>query len=313
MTRTTLLLLTIGGSIGIPAAFAQLQTTFNNIDIREFVSENGRTIRISSLGNLIRLQTPTAFDHLLPKIRQGSLFDSRRPREGYGLVYIDPANNQPRIVFDVHDLYSRTRSGDRTLVPVSFEAPPAANIIPFDSTMRARSIVDTSDGLLRLIHDFAWQAGTGEVSITTTIMNRQPGLPVGILRFARFVDADVDGRSPGSTSRTETKTTGKLDSILISGDDCNSGICPPDPDCRICPDHVNLRTHVMVMRGIPAPSYKLINSVADPSAILSVGGGQPAPDGLRFPGDRQTALVWQPNSNLGPNQHITFQVEYKVH
>jgi hypothetical protein len=309
---STILLLTIGGSIGITAAFGQSQPP-NVIDTREFVSENGRTIRISSLGNLIRLQTPTTFDHLLPKIRRGSLFDTTRPREGYALVYIDPLNGQARISFDVYDLYSMTQTGERTLVPVLFEAPATANIIPFDATMRARSIVDTSDGLLRLIHDFTWQAGTGEVSIATTVLNRQPGLPVGILRFARFVDADVDGRSPGSAGKAETKTTGKMDSILISGDDCNSGICPPDPDCRICPDQASLRTHVMVMRGIPAPSYKLVNSVADPSAILSGGGGQPAPDWLRFPGDRQAALVWQPNSNLGPNQHITFQVEYKVH
>jgi hypothetical protein len=308
---STILLLTIGGSIGITAAFGQSQTP-NVIDTREFVSENGRTIRISSLGNLIRLQTPTAFDHLLPKIRRGSLFDTTRPREGYGLVYMDQANPQARISFDVYDLYSRTQSGQRTLVPVSFETPAGANIFPFDATMNARSIVDTHDGLLRLIHDFTWQAGTGEVSITTTIVNRQPGLPVGILRFARFVDADVDGRSPFSSGRAETKTTGKLDSILISGDDCDIRICPPKPDCgRICPE--SLLTHLMVMRGSPAPSYKLIQSVADPSAILSGGGGQPVPEGQRFFGDHQTALVWQPNMILGPNQHIAFRVEYKVH
>jgi hypothetical protein len=98
---------------------------------REFVAQNGRKIRISSMGNLVNLvsfQSAGGAEHI----------NVKRSREGYVLAYRLSAAQPLRVVHDVNDSSSQIISpGNRDFVPESFTFPSVNSGIPSDTFITA--------------------------------------------------------------------------------------------------------------------------------------------------------------------------------
>src|SRR5438128_1611512 len=131
---------TLGCAVWLPIILplaAQTTTpdvvTHGAFETREYRAENGRRIRITSLGNLAGLESPFGFEHI---------DNGRRAREGYVLGYDDPLTGQSRVLYDVQDSYSRTLGG-RDFAPTSFSGPPAGATFPVNTVVTATVNVDT--------------------------------------------------------------------------------------------------------------------------------------------------------------------------
>jgi hypothetical protein len=265
-------------------------------ETREYRSENGRRIKISSRGNLAGLEAPYGFEH----IDQGG-----RAREGYVVSYDDPVTGASRVLHDVNDLYSRTLGGHRDLVPVSFRGPAAGTNFPIGTPVTATVIVDTADGALRLAHQFDWRAGFGSVRVTTTVTNRLAGY-LALRSFKRLADVNLDGG--GAFGVALTNDWVRADNGILISIRC---LCsPPVPPSPLTPEFVSL--HAMSFSGGPAPAYKTINRAGDLAELSSMGPaiGSDLP-GARRNENNQATLVWG-GSRLSPGASQTFATEYQV-
>ena len=271
-------------------------------ETREYRAENGRAIRITSLGNLVSLESPYGFDH----INMGTY-----AREGYVVSYDDPGPAQTRVLYNVNDLYSKTLGGSRDLMPNSFTGPPTGTTFPINTPVTAIVVVDTEDNVIRLTHRFEWRAGLGRVTVTTTVTNRLTS-PVLLRGFKRHADINVDGGggygnggalgAPGLNDWAHT-TDGILASVRCGG-------CPPTPPHPLTPETVS--THVVFMSGIPAPPFSILKSATDNSELFSAGPVlKTARLGARTNENNQVTLVWA-GSALAPGAFRKFTTLYEV-
>jgi hypothetical protein len=293
-------------AIAIPAA-AQTPGTVTSTGIyetREYRAENGRRVRITSLGNLVTLETPYGFDH----ISTGS-----HAREGYVVSYDDPATTATRVLYDVHDLYSRT-IGYRDFVPASFSGPATDTTFPVNTLVTAVVVVNTQDGLIGLTHSFEWVAGTGLVKVTTTVANLLAS-PVNLRTFKRHADINVDGGGGygGGASITGAAAClndwSRFGTGILASERCG-GCAPGPPPSPLTPAMVS--THMVSMTGSPAPPYAIVKSVTDNSELTSSGPSLgTARTGSRRNEDNQVTLVWT-GSTLAPGGTQSFTTLYRV-
>jgi hypothetical protein len=274
-------------------------------EVREYRAENGRRIRITSLGNLVALETPYGFDHIST---------ATHAREGYVVSYDDPATGVTRVVYDVHDLYSRTIGGYRDFVPDSFSGPATDTTFAVNTLVTAVVAVHTQDSLIRLTHRFEWLAGTGRVKVTTTVATLL-SIPVNLRSFKRHADINVDGGGGygGGSSITgaavHLNDWSQYGNGILASERC-SGCAPGPPPSPLIPETVS--THVVSMTGSPAPPHAIVKSVTNNSELTSSGPSLgTARTGSRRNEDNQVTLVWT-GSTLVPGATQSFTTLYQV-
>ena len=284
---------------------AATSVAYGSYETRDFIAQNGRQISVSSFGNLVSLETPFGFEHINR---------SSRAREGYVISYINPFTSQQRVLYDVHDLYSAVLAR-RDFVPVSFTGP--ANGTPFSVTtpIIIFAVVDTADGLLRLTNRIEWVAGSGEVTIRTTVTNRV-SVPVAVRFVKRHVDLNPDGsgafggnlysdwvRLPGvSTGGSTIGGIGAFERCV----GCKPG--PGPPPLTIA----NVALHSISFMGSPNPAYATIHTDSDTSELHTAGPALSTNlTGLRTNENNQATLVWI-GSTLGPSASQSFIAQYRV-
>jgi hypothetical protein len=208
------------------------------------------------------------------------------------------------VLFDVNDIHS-TVLARRDLVPYSFSGPATGTVFSVMTPVRAVAVVDTADGLLRLTHQFDWQAGLGTVTVTTTITNRT-SVPLTLSGYKRQVAFRPDGSggyASGVTGNWERVTNGI--GAFIS---CNCAPHPGPPPLT----QASVSTHVLTFTG-GSPSYTMIHSITDDGELYAsrpvASGDLP---GLRLSENDQATLVWN-GSTLNPGGSRTFAVQYAQH
>jgi hypothetical protein len=241
---------------------------------REYVAQNGRTVKISPLGNLVAFQSAPGLEDI----------NVKRSREGYVLSYRAGSGPQ-RIVFNVHDSASDAISpGSPDFVPESFTAPAAGSGIPSDTPLKATAVIRTRDGAIRLTQVFEWIAGYGPLTISMTFTALSNST---IYTVKREVDYDVAQTRLNDGVRTAGGATfSALACVPLS--ECPPRCPPGDPDCD---PHWGMRA--VSAYGVPAPSYTSIKPYSDNSEHYSAGlvtaGDLP---GYRANEDNQIILGW---------------------
>ena len=272
----------------------------------DYLSENGRGIRISSTGNLIGLETPAGFGHI-------------EGREGYVLAYDDPYSATTRVLYDVFDSQSMSiKAGLRDFVPVSFEGPPSGTTFPINALVSATAVVDTRDGLLRLTRQFTWRAGTGTVTVRTTITNLAPA-PFLLRSYKHFNNIRLNNYGaygvPGRLNPIIIDPTSRLMTVLP----CAPPDCPPPPipfsppsppPITFTPDAVS--RHLLQMSGSPTPTRAIVSRAGDDSELRLATPGTSLYD-TKTPGDYQQTLAWVINQNLAAGGSRSFTTTYQVH
>ena len=274
--------------------------------VQRYASENGRNIKVASTGNLIGLEAPGGFEHI----------DSKRAREGYVLAYSDPFSGASRVLHDVFDRYSTTiKVPFRDFQVVSYSSSPVGVLLNLNDQVTATSVVETRDGLLRLTHVLNWKAGTGTVTVTTTVTNIS-GLPLLLRSFKRHIDVDLDSAGPYGAAHYQNSivTDPGLGSVLIF----NGSRCYPQPfDSPICPPRplpINLvaaSNHLMQISGNPLPTHTIVKDAGDDGELTSALPG-PSLIGRRDFEDNQVTLAWMLNQSLNPGASKSFAVTYQV-
>src|SRR5262245_3145480 len=264
---------------GIPST-----TITGRIEERDFIAQNGRRIRISSMGNLVSFQSAGGAEHI----------NVKRSREGYVLAYRLDASESMRVIHDVHDSYSQIiSSGQRDFVPESFTFPSVNSGIPSDTCLTASATVRTSDGVIRLTHVFGWRAGYGPVGINMILTNisLKPLILAGV---KRLVDNDTAQEYPNDFVKKGDGAVSFAPRCMTTND------CPPpcrfdDPEC----DPTRQGTPVFFMRGSPPPAYVSVKSHYDNIELNSIGltSSYDLP-GYRIDEDNQIVIGWSVNATL---------------
>jgi hypothetical protein len=269
--------------------------SYGTYETRDYWANNGRKIRITSLGNLVGLESPMGFEHINNGVRA---------REGYVLAYTDPGGHA-RVLFDVNDIHSAVL-GRRDFVPYSFTGPASGTVFAVTTPVRVIAVVDTADGLFRLTHQFEWQAGLGTVTVTTTITNRTL-TPLTLNGYKRHADINLD--AAGGYGVAGSSDWVRLTSSSTSGIGAFvSCYCAPQPG----PPPLTLATvstHVLTFTGV-LPSYRMIHSDTDNSELY-IAGPATSTDlpGVRVHENNQATLVWA-GSPLAAGGSRTFTAQY---
>jgi hypothetical protein len=290
---------------------------------REYLSENGRKIKITSMGNLIGLETPMGFGHI----------DNH---EGYVLAYDDPYDGTTRVLHDVFDSQSMSiKPGLPDFVPVSFEGPPSGTSFEINTLVSATAVVDTRDGLLRLTHQFTWRAGTGTVNVKTTITNLA-AVSVYLRSHKHHGNINLDSHGDfGAAGRLNSvitdpnlraiavyNKTDRCDPPPITLIGCDYQIVfpdcpvpPPPPFCTVSPSILLTRRsvsrHLLQMSGSPLPTRATVGRAGDVLELRSAAPGTSLSD-TREPGDYQQTLVWSVNQRLDAGASRSFTTTYQV-
>jgi hypothetical protein len=260
---------------------SQTSMAQNEIAVREYSSENGRTIKLTSTGNLIGLETPAGYENIAV---QGS-------REGYVVSYIDQTG-ATRVIHDVFNSHSTAfKPGSRDFIPVSFSAPPSTSDLAIDTLISATSVLHTRDGLLRLENVITWRAGTGTVDIRMTLTNRSAA-PVKLLNVKRVADINAGGEKSNSSS-------GQSDSVFYFRPVCTCR--PPVPPGPWVP--------LVVLTGANATALNVL--AGDDSELFNVGPGDSL-IGRQTDLDTQGVLIFKPNAPLPPGGAMTATVAHDV-
>jgi hypothetical protein len=267
ITRNAIMLCIMPGVVILSCHVSLAQT---NVAIREYTSENGRKIRITSTGNVIGLEMPAGYENIA----------GQRTREGYVVSYIDQYGIT-RVIHDVYDSYSTTfKSGERDLVPVSFTAPPSASGLAINTLISATAVLHTRDGLLRLENLITWRAGTGTVNVKMTIANRSANSSVKVLNLKRVADVNV-------ARETLNTSVASSDFILFHNPLCS---CPPPvPPGPWIPLVVFSGSNAIPLNTLASDDWELFN----------VGPGESL-TGRQTNLDTQGVLVFRPNAPLPP-------------
>jgi hypothetical protein len=224
-------------------AFAQEVSTAGFYEVREYSAENGRKVRISSLGNIVYFESPMGFEHLA----LGGV------REGYILGYEDPGPSPPkrRTVYDLSgSQYSRTISPPRRdLIPGTFSAPVDGRVFRVGEKVTAVAVVFTADNVLRLTHTITWIAGTGYINAEMWLQNRLHR-PVKVFGIKHHLHPKLDGGGTWGTGSSRTHWT-KLVKALFNHLRCIPGYCPPPPQNIL---EAFAARHVLGFSGDPEPS-----------------------------------------------------------
>ena len=270
-------------SIALQVIILASQTSLaqNEIAVREYSSENGRTIKLTSTGNLIGLETPAGYENIAV---QGS-------REGYVVSYIDQTG-ATRVIHDVFSSQSSVlKPGSRDFIPVSFAAPPSAGDLAINTLITATSVVHTRDGLLRLENVIAWRAGTGTVDIKMTITNRSLAT-VKLLNVKRVADINAGGEESNSSS-------GQTDSVFYFRPVCTCR--PPIPPGPWVPLVALSGTNSIALNVLAGDDFELFNVGPGDSLI-----------GRQTDIDTQGVLIFKPNAPLPPGGSMTATVAHDV-
>lgn len=281
-------------TLAVVSVFAQ-NVVYPSVEVRQYSAENGRGIRITALGNLTRLETPMGFEHL----------GFGRTREGYLIGYSDPQRNVNRLVYHVWDKHSSTLSpGLPDVMPVSFDGPPHNSTFAFGDVVRAKVVVDTRDGVLRLTHNFSWTAGTGTVNIQTIVENRLQ-LSLNIYGFKRQIYLKTDAGGKWGTSTTAGNWRRFATSITGFGRCDPVGYCPPPPE--IISEQL-AATHALNLSGSPAGAAVMLKRAGDNSELTSPypvsNGNRTETRLLGF--DAEATLAWLANAPLAGLGKRTF-------
>lgn len=288
----TLVMLLLASS-AYPQRKAPVATTDElNKEIREYISENGFRIELTTAGNLIGLESPVGFDYI----------ERRFTKEGYLLSYRTP-DGISRTVYDIYSYRSYSILNTQPdLIPVAFEGPANGSIWANGTILNARSIVKTSDNLLQLTHIFTWQVGSGQVSIRTVITNTHPDRAIELLAFKRIVDINI---GLGSTNQTveewhiATPYEEARDSIEVAYCNCP----PPIPGPPI-------GFGIVSLQGEPAVQSLTIKSAQQTGDLFSERSETSLPNDSI--GDNLGVLGWQNSTLLNPQASSSFTTNISV-
>lgn len=239
---------------------------------RQYFTENDRSIRITSAGNVTGLEAPAGFEHLRNGVRP--------PREGYLIRYID-STGTTREVFNFSDRISNTldpSAGD--IAPESFSAPATLSRYPLGTAVNAVSVVRTRDNQLRIQNDYLWTAGLS-LKVTTTITNIS-GAPLTVLRFQRAADLNVSAGGAFGTHESKNSFIRTATGVIGADVRCLTALCPPpcDPTDPGCNPLYYVSELLVTMSGQPAPTSVLIKDVNSAAAAYALTGRVNNIDGL---------------------------------
>ena len=258
-------------------------TAQNDFTVRNYRSENGRQVSITSNGNVISLESPAGYENI----------GAGRIREGYVLAYVD-ANGTTRVVHDVFDSFSSTiKPNMKDFVPVSFTAPPSSEEIAVNTPITATAVHDTRDGLLRIENSISWTAGTGMVNVTMTVTNRSNSVPVRILTIKRVSDANAGGV--------------KLNNSFVAG----RTVYFFNPTCLCRPPIPPGPWIPLVTISGTGNSTALNLAAGDDSELFSAGPGESLP-GPQTGIDTQAAIVYKVNAFVNPGAFRVAAVMHEV-
>ncbi|MEW6734694.1 MAG: hypothetical protein AB1489_25440 [Acidobacteriota bacterium] len=276
-------------------------STLSEVEVREYISENGYGIRISALGNLVGLKGSNGYEYI----------NRERTREGYLLAY-RVAEKGELVLYDIFDKYSSVLKPDqRDLVAVSFDGPETGSRFSIGTIVNVTVVVTTADGRINLTHSFTWLAGTGRVTIKTEIRaGKTTDIPVELIAFKRFVDINITSQSTTTTGGTGTTTTIEQwnhNAPDLEGSDslvaqyCNCLPKPPGPPVPI--ELVNIK-------GINTDRM-LITAASDLSETTRARLGESLPKSLWL-GDNQGILGWLTRVRLEPEVSTSFTTNIEL-
>lgn len=292
------------------------------IEKREYVSEDGRNIVITALGNLIRFESPRGFEHVAggPDL----------PLDGYVLSYREPGTGTVRVLHNVYRSQSSTiKPGLPDFVPISFQGPPSNTVFPRGKVVRATVIVGTQDGLLQVRTTYSWMEAMVSMDTLVTAVVR----PVRVISVKRLIHYTPDGSGPYGLlgNKFDVLTVEQpppmpqsvdVPSVIIQGALCCSPRCgcpPPLPAFS----QLSANSHIAHYQAWPAGAaldalmptvgaapnalmpYLTVADTKDPCELLNSGKCQGSP----LPRLEQDSLVtsgWLVNRTLGKNKSIRF-------
>jgi hypothetical protein len=287
------------------------------IEKREYIAEDGRTLVITALGNLVGLESPRGFEQVA-----GGLDD---PIDGYVLAYRDPQTGTSRVLHNVYRSQSSTiEPGLDDFVPISFQGPASKTVFPSGKPVHAEVVVGTRDGLVQIRTAYSWMGGMVRAESLVTSVSQS----IRLLAFKRQIRFPADGGGVYGVQGTE------FDVLPVEPDDfvgpsvlfsvalccrrgCDPGVCPPRlPDFS----EAAVNTHSVLFQSGPdaaapnalKPSYLAVADAKDPCERLSAGpcqGGQ-LPS---FEQDSQVTAGWLVNRNLRQGRSLRFLTRSTVY
>lgn len=272
--RFSSFLLVLASLVGVSLIYAQTSpteqtvTTTGVLETRKFFAVNGRNIRVSSLGNLVGLESPQGFEHLR---------GATRSREGYVVGYQDPVTLQARVVHNVFDRVSSTIiTGMPDFVPIEFRGPANLAVFGVGETVSATATLHTRDGLIRLIRQITWTAGSGTVEVKTTLTNRLSS-PLWMTGLKLITDPDVDASGAYGTSQgrnnVDSTATATGSSLVFNNVVCDPrgriDPCPPPPVPGDPALLGVLSQHLMEISSSPAPASTVLKLASDNTELFT--------------------------------------------
>jgi hypothetical protein len=321
---TILCMSSSGAEAGGPQVDYEMGASHAQVPVREYTAENGRSIAISQLGNLVKFESPRGFEHMA---------GHDAPLHGYVLSYRDPRTNALRVVHNVNRSQSSTiKPGLADFVPVSFEGPPSGEVLPRGKLVRASALVATRDGYVQIKTIYSWLEG----SLRVEYQVRSTSRPVKILSFKTQSRFAIDGggafglREPKSDVEAiaEPPATpgGPIlgPGVIVLAGPCCRRCCQPGEFCGECPpqlppgfEGVNNHSilHLTGPDGINPDAWKASYQTAgdplDPCERQTVGACQQAPL-PRLEQDSVVTTGWFVNKTLGKGKFFRFLTRISV-
>jgi hypothetical protein len=256
---------------------------------REYIAENGRSIVITALGNLVRFESPRGFEHVA-----GGLED---PINGYVLAYWDPRTGVLRVLHNVYRSQSSTiKPGLSDFVPLSFEGPASGTVFSRAKLVRASVTVGTRDGLFLIRTTYSWLQGTLRVDSVLTAVSR--ATKVVSVKFQNRLPMDANGAYGALEPKVDVLAVEQPQALgdAVLGPSfisqvalcCGRRCTPPFPECPpLLPDFGEqaVNTHFALVQvgrdGIAPdaliPSYLGFADAHDPCERMSAGPCQGSP------------------------------------
>ena len=300
----SIVLLALSGVVRPLACYAQGEIPNQYVvEQRRYFSSNGRSIRLTSTGNLAGLESPQGFEHLRNSLG--------RAREGYLVQYVDPKGIE-RVVYNLGDVVSNLiNPPGPDIVVESFQGPANGTRFVVGSSMKYTANLRTSDNLLRIRHEIEWRVGLS-IRFTTSISALIS--PVKLLRYQKIADLNVSAMTPSGTGNAVNDfvpTAGGVlaGDILCGESGCGGGCDPRDPGC----DPLGILVGLL---GTPAPTVVLLQtrSTSGISAPIPLTTNVAHVDGivrLDWTGSR----VLAPTASVLPASALTrvvFGAEYRL-
>jgi hypothetical protein len=310
-----LMLSLVAGTLSYGAAAPQAEQP----EVREYIAEDGRRIAITSLGNLITLETPRGFEH--------AAGGTDLPLDGYVLAYRDPSGTV-RVLHNVYRSHSSTiKAGLPDFVPISFEAPPSGTEFERGSVVGAKVVVGTRDGLVEIHTTYSWIGGIVRVESAV----RSVSQTIRLLAFKRQIRLAPDANgafgildSKFDVLATEAPPVGEFfvaPSVVFAVAICCRRGCDP----ILCPprmpefSELTVNSHSILFQAGPdgsgpknvKPSYLTVADAADDCERLKAGAcaGSPLP---RLRQDSLATAGWLVNRKLVKDGSVHFLTRITV-